>query len=83
MSTQRRQVITVLVKSASDSMILLIVIGPKKIYCELGSNKLIFQHCKQQAMNNTDLQSMESFSITSEFDYCKILDKPWDKCVVG
>lgn len=40
-------------------MILLIVIGPKKIYCELGSNKLLFQHRKQQAVNNTDLQSME------------------------
>lgn len=59
--------ITVLVKRASDSMILVIVIGPKKIYCELGSNKLLFQHCKQQAVNNTSLQSMESFSLASEF----------------
>lgn len=59
--------ITVLVKSASDSMILAIVIGPKKIYCELGSNKLLFQHGKQQAVNNANLQSMESFSIASDF----------------
>lgn len=74
--------ITVLVKRASDCMILLIVIGPKKIYSELGSNKLLFQHCKQQAVNNTDLQSMDSFSVTSEFDYSKIPDKPLDNCVV-
>lgn len=63
-------------------MVLLIVTEPKKIYCELGSNKLLFQHYKQQAVNNTDLQSMESFSITSEFDYCKVLDKPWNNCVI-
>lgn len=50
--------ITVLVKSASDSMILLIVVGPNKIYCDLGSNELLFQHCKQQALDNMDLQSM-------------------------
>lgn len=37
--------VTVIVNSTSDNRILLLFIGPKKISCELRSNKLLFQRC--------------------------------------
>lgn len=66
MSTYERQVITVTVNSTSDNVITGFFIGPKKISCELRSNKLLsallftaYILMIKQTVNNTDLQSVE------------------------